>query len=103
MTIPLGHYLTLSILLFAVGLCGALSRKNAIIVLMGIEIMFNAAILNLVAFWHYKLFASLTAQMFAIFAIAIAAAESAVGLALVIAIYRHYKSVDMDEIKTLKG
>jgi NADH-quinone oxidoreductase subunit K len=103
MTIPLGHYLTLSAILFAVGLCGALARKNAIIVLMGIEIMFNSAILNLVAFWHYKLFASLTGQVFAIFAIAIAAAESAIGLALIIAIYRHYRSVDVDEIKALKG
>jgi NADH:ubiquinone oxidoreductase subunit K len=103
MNIPLSHYLMLSAFLFAIGLCGALSRKNAILVLMGIEIMFNAGILNLVAFWHYKLFATPTAQMFAIFAIAIAAAESAVGLALVIAIYRHYKSVDVDEIRTLRG
>jgi NADH:ubiquinone oxidoreductase subunit K len=103
MSVPLNYYLMLSAFLFAIGLCGALSRKNAIIVLMGIEIMFNAGILNLVAFWHYKLFASLTAQMFAIFAVAIAAAESAVGLALVIAVYRHYKSVDVDEMKSLKG
>jgi NADH-quinone oxidoreductase subunit K len=103
MTIPLGHYLILSSILFAVGLCGALSRKNAIIVLMGIEIMFNAAILNFVTFWHYKYAASLTPQMFAIFAVAIAAAESTVGLALVIAIYRHYKAVDVDEMRALKG
>ena len=103
MTIPLGQYLALSGLLFVIGLCGALTRKNAIIVLMGIEIMFNAGILNLIAFWHYKHFAVLTAQMFAIFAISIAAAESAIGLALVIAIYRHYKSVDVDEINSLKG
>jgi NADH-quinone oxidoreductase subunit K len=103
MNVPLGHYLILTAFLFAIGLCGALSRKNAIIVLMGIEIMFNVGILNLIAFWHYKLFATLTAQMFAIFAISIAAAESAVGLALVIAVYRHYKSVDVDEMKSLKG
>ena len=103
MNIPLSHYLMLSAFLFAIGLCGALSRKNAIIVLMGIEIMFNAGILNLVAFWRYKLFATPTAQMFAMFAIAIAAAESAIGLALVIAIYRHYKSVDVDEIRSLSG
>ena len=103
MSVPLNYYLMLSAFLFAVGLMGALSRKNAIIVLMGIEIMFNAGILNLVAFWHYKLFASLTAQMFAMFAVAIAAAESAVGLALVIAVYRQYKSLDMDEMKSLKG
>ena len=103
MSIPLGHYLMLSGLLFAIGLGGALTRKNAIIVLIAIELMFNAAILNLIAFWHYRHFTALTAQMFAIFAIAIAAAESAIGLALVIAIYRHYKSVDVDEITTLKG
>ena len=103
MTIPLGHYLMLSGLLFAIGLGGALTRKNAIIVLIGIEIMFNAGILNLIAFWHYKHFAVLTAQMFGIFAISIAAAESAIGLALVIAVYRYYKSVDVDEMKSLKG
>ena len=103
MSISLDHYLMLSGFLFAIGLCGALSRKNAIIVLMGIEIMFNAGILNFVAFWHYKYFASLTAQVFAIFAISIAAAESAVGLALVIAVYRHYRSVDLDEMTSLKG
>ena len=61
MNIPLGDYLMLSAFLFAIGLCGALSRKNAIIVLIGIEIMFNAGILNLIAFWHYKYFAVLTA------------------------------------------
>ncbi len=103
MNVPLDHYLMLSAFLFAIGLCGALSRKNAIIVLMGIEIMFNAAILNFVVFWHYKYFAALTAQMFAIFAISIAAAESAVGLALVIAVYRHYRSIDVDEMRSLKG
>lgn len=103
MNIPLSDYLMLSAFLFAIGLCGALSRRNAIIVLIGIEIMFNAAILNLIVFWHYKYFTTQTAYMFAIFAIAIAAAESAVGLALVIAIYRQYKSVDVDEFASLKG
>jgi NADH-quinone oxidoreductase subunit K len=103
MTIPLGHYLILGGIVFAIGLAGALTRKNAIIVLIAIELMFNAAILNLIAFWHYKQFAALTGQMFAIFSISIAAAESAIGLALVIAIYRHYKSVDVDEMKSLKG
>ena len=103
MNVPLGHYLALTALLFAIGLGGALTRRNAIIVLMGIEIMFNAAILNLVVFWHYAPVASVTPQLFAMFAIAIAAAESAVGLALVIAIYRHYKSVDVDDMKALQG
>lgn len=93
----------LSAILFAVGLCGALTRKNAILVLVAIEIMFNAGILNLIAFWHYQQFAALTAQMFAIFAISIAAAESAVGLALVIAVYRQYRSVDVDKMRSLRG
>ena len=53
MSIPLGHYLILAAILFAIGLAGALTRKNAIIVLMGVEVMFNSAILNLVAFWHF--------------------------------------------------
>ena len=103
MTIPLHHYLLLSAVLFAVGLCGALTRRNAIIVLMAIEVMFNSAILNLVVFWQYRGFAAPTPQMLAIFAIAIAAAESTVGLALVIAVYRHYKSVNVDEMKALQG
>jgi NADH:ubiquinone oxidoreductase subunit K len=103
MSIPLGHYLILAGILFAIGLGGALTRKNAIIVLIAIEVMFNAAILNLIAFWQYRQFAVLTAQVFAIFAISIAAAESAIGLALVIAIYRHYRSVDVDEMRSLKG
>lgn len=103
MNVPLSYYLILAALLFAIGLCGALTRKNAIIVLVAIEIMFNAGILNLIAFWHYKTFAVMTGQMFAIFAIAIAAAESTIGLALVIAVYRHYKSIDVDQMKSLKG
>jgi NADH-quinone oxidoreductase subunit K len=103
MSIPLGHYLILSALLFAIGLVGALTRRNAIIVLMSIEIMFNSAILNLIAFWNYKLFETQTAPIFAIFAIAVAAAESAIGLALVIAVYRHYRTVNVEEMTSLKG
>lgn len=103
MTITLGHYLILAAIIFTIGLGGALVRKNAILVLIAIEIMFNAAILNLVAFWHYGHHEKLTGQMFAIFAIAIAAAESAIGMALVIAVYRFYKSVDVDQMRSLKG
>jgi len=103
MTIPLHYYLILTAVLFAVGLCGALTRKNAIAVLISIEIMFNAGILNLIVFWHYRHFAALTGPMVALFAIAVAAAESAVGLALVIAVYRHYRSVNVDEMHALKG
>lgn len=103
MTISLGHYLGLTIILFAIGLCGALTRRNAIIVLMSIEIMFNAGILNLVIFWRYQWMDSLTPQLLAMFALAIAAAESAIGLALVIAIYRHYRSVNVEEMRSLQG
>jgi NADH-quinone oxidoreductase subunit K len=103
MSIPLSHYLILSAILFAIGLAGALTRKNAIVVLMGIEIMFNSAILNLVVFWQYRHFLVPTGPVFAMFAIAVAAAESAIGLALVIAVYRHYRSVDVDEMRSLKG
>lgn len=103
MNIPLGHYLVLTAVLFAVGVCGSLTRRNAIAVLMSIEIMFNAAILNFIVFWRYQHNVALTGQMFALFAIAIAAAESAVGLALVIAVYRHYRSVDVTKMDSLKG
>jgi len=96
--------LVLAAVLFAIGLMGALSRKNAVIVLLGIEIMFNAANLNLIAFWRFKAEAlALTGQMFTLFSITIAGAEAAVGLALVIAIYRHYKSIDVEAMTALKG
>ena len=103
MTIPLHYYLVLTAILFAVGLCGALTRRNAIAVLISIEIMFNAGILNLIVFWHYRHFEALTGPLMALFAIAVAAAESAIGLALVIAVYRHYRSVDVDEMRQLHG
>lgn len=103
--IPLSWHLCLAAVLFGIGLAGALTRRNAIIVLIGIEIMFNAANLNLIAFWKYSPNAAemLTGQMFALFAIGIAAAEVGVGLALVIAIYRHYKTVDVTKVKELHG
>ena len=83
-------YLLLSALLFAIGLAGALTRRNAILVLIGIELMLNAANLNFIAFWRYGPHPeALTGMMFAIFSIAVAAAEAAVGLALIISIYRH--------------
>jgi NADH-quinone oxidoreductase subunit K len=103
MSVPLGYYLMFGGVLFTIGLCGALTRKNAIAVLISIEIMFNAAILNFVVFWYYLHNGALTGQMFALFAIAVAAAESAVGLALVIAVYRHYRSVNVTKMDALKG
>jgi NADH:ubiquinone oxidoreductase subunit K len=101
---PLTGYLLLSAMLFAIGLAGALTRRNAIIVLIGIELMLNAANLNFIAFWRFSEHPeALTGMMFVIFSIAVAAAEAAVGLALVIAIYRHYKSANVDEVNQLKG
>jgi NADH-quinone oxidoreductase subunit K len=101
---PLQGYLLLSALLFAIGLAGAVTRRNAIIALIGIELMLNAANLNFIAFWRFGPNPeALTGVMFVIFSIAIAAAEAAVGLALIISIYRHYKTVNLDEVKNLKG
>jgi NADH-quinone oxidoreductase subunit K len=101
---PLPGYLILSAFLFAIGMAGALTRRSAIIVLIGIELMLNAANLNFIAFWRYGPNPeALSGMMVVIFSIAIAAAEAAVGLALIIAIYRHYRTVNLDEINKLKG
>lgn len=101
---PLAAYLLLSAMLFAIGLAGALTRRNAIIVLIGIELMLNAANLNFIAFWRFSENPeALTGIMFVIFSIAVAAAEAAVGLALIIAIYRHYKTTNVDEVNFLNG
>src|SRR5450755_4252613 len=101
---PLGHYLLIAALLFAVGLAGALTRRNAILVLIGIELMLNAANLNFIAFWRFSEHPeALTGIMFVIFSIGVAAAEAAVGLALIIAIYRHYRTSNVDEVDLLKG
>ena len=99
----LQSYLILSALLFAVGLYGALVRRNAVIVLISIEIMMNAANLNFIAFARYIPAGQITGQIFALFGITIAAAEVAVGLAIVIAIFRFYKTVEVDRLARLKG
>lgn len=96
--------LMLAAVLFAVGLAGALTRRNAILVLVGIELMLNAANLNFIAFWRFGAAPErLTGVMFAIFSIGIAAAEAAVGLAIILAAYRHFKTTNLDEISALKG
>lgn len=101
---PLSAYLLLSTLLFAVGLAGALTRRNAILVLIGLELMLNAANLNFIAFWRYGPNPeALTGIVFVLFSIGVAAAEAAVGLALVISIYRHYKTTNLEQAQTLKG
>jgi NADH-quinone oxidoreductase subunit K len=103
--IPLNYYLTVAAALFCLGLFGALSRRNAIAVLMGIELMLNAVNINLVAFWRYGSpdpVADQSGMVFALFVITLAAAEAAVGLALVIAIYRSRDTVNVEEIDLLK-
>ena len=101
---PLHHYLIVSALLFAIGLAGALTRRNSILVLIGIELMLNAANLNFIAFWRYGPNPEvLTGVMFVLFSIGIAAAEAAVGLALIIAFYRHYQTTNLGQIDSMKG
>jgi NADH:ubiquinone oxidoreductase subunit K len=101
---PLTPYLLLSALLFAIGLAGALTRRNAILVLIGIELMLNSANLNFIAFWRYGPHTqALAGIVFVIFSIGVAAAEAAVGLTLIISIYRHYHTTNVDEMTSLKG
>jgi NAD(P)H-quinone oxidoreductase subunit 4L len=102
MTIGLTHYLVLSAVLFCIGLYGALTRRNAVIILMCIELMLNAVNISLIAFSSYVVPQLLTGQVFAIFVIVVAAAEVAVGLAIVLAIFRHFKDIDIDNINLLK-
>src|SRR3989440_1711001 len=104
MTTTLQLFLIISAALFCVGLLAALSRRHAIFILIGIEMMLAAANINFIAFWR---FAPQPVQpvgvMVAIFAIAIAAAEAAVGLAMVIAVYRHFRTTNVDQFDRLKG
>ncbi len=102
MSIPLNWYLVLAAALFSIGIYGVLSRRNAIGILMGIELMLNAVNINLVAFWRFMDPGRLTGQVFALFVFTVAAAEVAVGLALVIAIYRNRDTVVVEEIDLLK-
>jgi NADH:ubiquinone oxidoreductase subunit K len=101
---PLAAFLLVAALVFAIGLAIALTRRNAILVLIGIELMLNAANLNLIAFWRFGPKPEmLTGMMFAIFSIAVAAAEAAVGLGLVIAYHRHSRTSDLDAMTRMKG
>ena len=102
MSIGLTHYLVLSAILFCIGLYGALTRRNAVIVLMCIEIMLNAVNISLVAFSSYVVPTLLTGQIFAIFVMVVAAAEVAVGVGIILAIYRHFKDIDINNINLLK-
>src|SRR5438132_6950444 len=99
----LSNLLIVSAALFCVGLLAALSRRHAIFILIGIEMMLAAANINFIAFWRFNPQPQPTGVIVAIFAIAIAAAEAAVGLALVIAVYRHYRTTNVDQLDQLKG
>src|ERR1700722_18966336 len=101
---PLTNYLLLSAFLFCIGLAGALSRRSTILVLIGIELMLNAANLNFIAFWRYgPAPEAITGIMFVLFSIGVAAAEAAVVLALIISIYRHYRTTNLDQIDSMRG
>jgi NADH-quinone oxidoreductase subunit K len=100
--IPLHWYLLVAAALFAMGLYGVLARRNAVAILMSIELMLNAVNINLVAFWRYQAPEAVTGQVFAIVVFAVAAAEAAVGLALIISIYRNRETVIAEDINLLK-
>jgi NADH-quinone oxidoreductase subunit K len=102
MAVTLNWYLIVAAALFCIGLYGVLSRKNAIGILMGIELMLNAVNINLIAFWRYLTPQQSMGQAFAIFVLTVASAEAAVGLALIIAIYRTRDTVVVEEIDLLK-
>jgi len=103
MTVGLEHYLVVGALLFAIGIYLALAKRNAIGILMGIELMLNAVNLTLVAFSRFIVAPRpIDGQVFAVFVITVAAAEAAVALAMVVAIYRHRQTIDMNRINLLR-
>lgn len=99
--IPIQHFLFISALLFSIGIAIVLTKKNTILILMGIELIFNAANINLVAFGQND--PNLKGQLFALFIILIAACESAVALAIILNLYRHFKSINPQFANQLKG
>jgi NADH-quinone oxidoreductase subunit K len=101
--IPLSWFLVLAAGLFSIGLYGALARKNAVAVLMGIELMLNAVNINLLAFWRYYGAEKMQGPVFVVIVLTAAAAEVAVGLALIISAYRRRQTVAADEIDLMKG
>ena len=103
MTVGLPHLLTLAALLFGIGMYGALSRKNAVHVMMSLELMANAVNINLVALSRFVTPEALTGQFFAVFSMVVSAAEIGLGLALVLALYRSKKSVELEAMQDLKG
>jgi NAD(P)H-quinone oxidoreductase subunit 4L len=102
MAIGLVHYLILSALVFCIGLYGALAKRNAVVILMSIELMLNGVNIAMVAFARFITPLALTGQIFAVFIITVAAAEVAVGLALILAIFRYRDTIQIDQINLLK-
>jgi len=102
-TIPLSAYLTLALVLFCIGLYGALTKKNIVIVLLCVELMLNAVNINLIAFSKLGPVPSITGQVFSLFTISVAAAEVAVGLAILLALYRNKKTVNIHEVQSMKN
>jgi NADH-quinone oxidoreductase subunit K len=92
-----------SVLLFAIGLVGVFSRRNAIAVLLGIELMLNAANINFVAFWRYGGGAQMEGQVFTVVVITVAAAEAAIALAIILNVYRRFRTINVDQINLMKG
>ena len=101
--IPLSWYLIVAALLFAIGLFGVMSRRNAVAILMSVELMLNAVNINLVAFWRYVWYENVDGLVWAVFVLTVAAAEAAVGLALIISVYRSRDSVVAEELDILKN
>ena len=101
MDIGLNHFLVLGALLFGIGLLTVATRRNAVAILMGVELILNAAALNFVAFSTY-VHGLVAGQVFALFIIVLAAAEAAIALAIVLAIFRHFHSIDANETSTLR-
>jgi NADH-quinone oxidoreductase subunit K len=102
MTIGLAHYLVVAALMFTIGICGiVLNRKNIIILLMSIELMLLAVNINFVAFSSYL--ADLTGQVFTIFILTVAAAEAAIGLAILVVFFRNRQSIEVDDVNMMKG
>ena len=96
------HFLALAAILFSIGFYGILTRRNAIAILMSLELMFNAVNINLVAFNRFIKPDDLVGQIFALFIIVVAAAEAVVGLAIVLVLYRNWKGIDIDRINIMK-
>ena len=101
MVVPISHVLVVSLLMFGIGIVGVMTRRNAIVVLMSVELILNAANLNFIAF--ARMYGDLTGQIVSVFVITVAAGEAAVGLAILIAFFRNKQTVNLKEVDLMKG